>query len=319
MAIPKISVIVPVYKAEAYLHRCVDSILAQTFKDIEVLLINDGSPDGSGEICNEYSHMDSRIRVFHKENGGVSSARQCGLDNAVGEYVIHVDPDDWIEKDMYERMYSVAVDNNADIVGCDFFVEYNKKDWKVCVQPFFSDPTTCLRLIFEEKLHSGCCNKLIKRRLFVDNNVFFPEGVNLWEDISTIPKIFYYSKVIKYISSPFYHYVQYNNPNSYTHNCNISSLRQKEKAVKILDKFFNGTIVSNYLCYLKLSVRLSFIQAQNGQDRRIYYRLYPEADRYIFQHPKLSVYNKLILWTGIYCNCIPDILIVIKHVLKKII
>ena len=87
--IPKISVIVPVYKAEAYLHRCVDSILAQTFQDFEVLLVNDGSPDKSGEICDEYARKDKRVRVFHKENGGVSSARNMGLDNARGEWLFY--------------------------------------------------------------------------------------------------------------------------------------------------------------------------------------------------------------------------------------
>lgn len=82
---PKISVIVPVYKAENYLHRCVDSLLAQTFEDFEILLVDDGSPDASGSICDEYAQKDHRIRVFHKENGGVSSARQCGIDHAQGE------------------------------------------------------------------------------------------------------------------------------------------------------------------------------------------------------------------------------------------
>ena len=93
---PKISVIVPVYKAEAYLHRCVDSILAQTFQDFEVLLIDDGSPDRSGEICDEYARKDNRVRVFHKENGGVSSARNLGLDNAIGEWITFVDSDDYV-------------------------------------------------------------------------------------------------------------------------------------------------------------------------------------------------------------------------------
>lgn len=101
--VPKISVIVPVYKAEAYLHRCVDSIIAQTFTDWELLLVDDGSPDRSGDICDEYASKDARIRVFHKENGGVSSARQKGLDEAIGEYTIHADPDDWVEPTMLEE------------------------------------------------------------------------------------------------------------------------------------------------------------------------------------------------------------------------
>ena len=93
--IPVISIIVAVYKAESCLRRCVDSLLAQTFQDYEILLVDDGSPDRSGEICDEYARKDNRVRVFHKENGGVASARQCGMNNARGEYVIHADPDEY--------------------------------------------------------------------------------------------------------------------------------------------------------------------------------------------------------------------------------
>ena len=121
---PKISVIVPVYKAEKYLHRCVDSIIAQTFTDWELLLVDDGSPDKSGEICDGYSRHDGRIMVYHKNNGGVSTARQTGIDKAIGDYTIHVDPDDWIEPTMLEELYHKATDNNADMVICDFVFEY---------------------------------------------------------------------------------------------------------------------------------------------------------------------------------------------------
>ena len=101
---PTISVIVPVYNAEKYLHRCIDSVLAQTYKDFELLLIDDGSKDSSGTICDEYAAQDARVKVFHKENGGVSSARNVGLDHARGEWIMHLDGDDWIEHDMLERL-----------------------------------------------------------------------------------------------------------------------------------------------------------------------------------------------------------------------
>ena len=116
-----VSIIVPVYKAEAYLHRCVDSILAQTFTNWELLLIDDGSPDRSGAICDEYASKDARIRVFHKENGGVSSARQKGQDEAQGEYTIHADPDDWVEPTMLEELYKKAKEDDADMVICDYY------------------------------------------------------------------------------------------------------------------------------------------------------------------------------------------------------
>ena len=103
MSNPKISVIIPVYNAESTLRRCVDSVLAQTFTDFECLLINDGSKDKSGEICDEYAIRDSRVRVFHKENGGVSSARNVGLDNATGEWIAFVDSDDWVGRNIWSR------------------------------------------------------------------------------------------------------------------------------------------------------------------------------------------------------------------------
>ena len=119
---PIISIIVPVYKAEAYLHRCVDSLLIQTFTDFEILLIDDGSPDRSGAICDVYAAKDQRVRVFHKENGGVSDARQFGVDHALGEYIIHADPDDWVDPTMLEELYRKACETDADIVIADFFV-----------------------------------------------------------------------------------------------------------------------------------------------------------------------------------------------------
>lgn len=315
MSRPKISVIVPVYKAETYLCRCVDSILSQTFEDFELLLIDDGSPDRSGEICDEYAKRDCRVRVFHKENGGVSSARQCGLDNAKGEYVIHADPDDWIEKEMYERMYEVAIKNNADIVGCDFVLEFSEQYQRVSRQPLSENSLSCIRLFFEEKLHSGCCNKLIIRKLFEENKISFPRNVNLWEDMSTIPRVFYYARNIKYVPSPFYHYVQYN-PHSYTKSKNSSVLTQKIEAIKILDDFFEGTILSYYLNYLKLSVRLSAISTLNYSNVKRYRKMYPEANKCILSHHGISIYNKIILCSGCIGGFILYIMVVVKRILS---
>ena len=110
MSNPKISVIIPVYNAESTLRRCVDSFLAQTFTDFECLLINDGSKDRSGEICDEYVARDSRVKVFHKENGGVSSARNVGLDNATGEWIAFVDSDDWVGgRNIWGRSLSILM------------------------------------------------------------------------------------------------------------------------------------------------------------------------------------------------------------------
>lgn len=113
--IPKISIIVPVYNVELFLHKCIISILSQTFKDFELILINDGSTDKSGEICDVYSQKDSRIKVIHKKNEGQSSARNKGLEIARGDYIGFVDSDDWIEQDMYKTLYESSIKANADI------------------------------------------------------------------------------------------------------------------------------------------------------------------------------------------------------------
>ena len=120
-----VSCIIPVYNTEKYLHRCIESVLAQTYKDFELLLIDDGSTDSSGTICDEYAAKDARVRVFHKENGGVSSARNLGLDNAQGEWITFVDSDDWISKDYLEEM---VTHSDSDLVIADFAVE-EEKQW----------------------------------------------------------------------------------------------------------------------------------------------------------------------------------------------
>ena len=121
MAIPSVSIIVPVYNVELYLSKCIDSILAQSFTDWECILVDDGSKDSSGKICDEYALKDTRIKVIHQTNKGVSVARQVGIDNASGEYSIHIDPDDWVEPNMLEELYNKAKTDDADMVICDYF------------------------------------------------------------------------------------------------------------------------------------------------------------------------------------------------------
>lgn len=129
---PKISVIVPVYNVEKYLHKCIDSILAQTFTDFELLLINDGSKDNSGKICDEYGEKDKRIRVFHKENGGVSSARNMGLDNARGEWIAFVDSDDWVERGYLEMFFTNITPEKTMLIIQNIFHETDKGQTLKC-------------------------------------------------------------------------------------------------------------------------------------------------------------------------------------------
>ena len=117
---PSISVIVPIYKAESYIHRCIDSILNQTFSDFELILVNDGSPDKSGDICNEYAQKDKRVKVFHQSNHGIGYTREFALQQAKGEYIQFVDSDDWIDSTMLQIMFEKASTENCDVVNCGF-------------------------------------------------------------------------------------------------------------------------------------------------------------------------------------------------------
>ena len=238
---PKISVIVPVYKAEAYLHRCVDSLLAQTFQDFEILLVDDGSPDKSGEICDEYARKDKRVRVFHKENGGVSSARQCGMDHARGEYTIHADPDDWVDPTMLEELYRKAKEEDADMVICDFYEERKNKTIYVRQQPSSLDHETVLCELFQQ-LHGSCWNKLVKRACYREFGVRFPEELSCCEDLYVNACLVFEDIKIAYLNKAFYHYDQVVNRNSILHSNNSDFFLQTEQIlISLLEKKLDYT------------------------------------------------------------------------------
>ena len=162
---PKISVIVPVYNTEKYLHRCIDSILSQTFTDFELLLIDDGSKDSSGAICDEYAAKDNRVRVFHKENGGVSSARNLGLDNATGEWIAFVDADDWVESGY---LYSMLCVPEADLIMSSFQIVDNVEKLDNDVQSKYYAKET-IRFFIAKYIHNSALvapwAKLFKKSL----------------------------------------------------------------------------------------------------------------------------------------------------------
>lgn len=179
---PLISIIVPVYNAAPYLSTCIESILNQTLTDIEILLIDDGSTDSSGAICDVYAAKDKRINVVHKKNGGVSSARNAGLAIATGEYIGWVDADDYIEPDMFEYLYNLAINYKADIAECGYASVAGEK---VEIANFgkgleYGEGGFITQKYLDADIFYGIVTKLFKRSLF--ERVRFPEG-RIWEDI----------------------------------------------------------------------------------------------------------------------------------------
>lgn len=207
----KISIIVPVYKVELYLEKCIDSILVQTFKDFELILVNDGSPDRCGEICDKYAKKDSRIKVIHKENGGQSSARNKGLDISKGEYIGFVDSDDWIEPEMYQILYDLIIFNNADVAVCDakYITNLKIEQKEVEIEKrILESNEEVLKALFEEKyLLWSPWNKLYKKNKIKD--IRFLEG-RIYEDVPFLIEYFNEVKKAVYINKKLYNYFALN-------------------------------------------------------------------------------------------------------------
>lgn len=173
-----ISVIVPIYNVEAYLERCIESIVNQTYRNLEIILVDDGSPDGCGSICNQWEKRDSRIKVIHKENGGLSDARNAGMKIATGNYIAYVDSDDWIDSSMYENMMNVLLKEHSDIVSCGFrkvsVMNTNMPDQPITFFQYHNTHDALEALITENGLQQVVWNKLYKRSLVED--ILFEKG-----------------------------------------------------------------------------------------------------------------------------------------------
>lgn len=232
---PKISIIIPVYKAEQYLHRCINSILSQTFTDFELLLIDDGSPDNSGKICDEYAIKDKRIRVFHQINCGVSKTRQYGIKVSKGEYTIHVDPDDWIDSTMLEELYDKIQEDNADMLICDFYFEYKNKTIYVTQKPEKLNNQTVIYDLLNGKLHGSTWNKLIRKKCYENYQIGFDPELSFCEDLYFNISLLLHPIKISYFPKAFYHYDQSINPNAITKKYNIQTFEQD---IKLYHKFY---------------------------------------------------------------------------------
>ena len=209
---PELSIIVPVYNVEAYLESCLDSIRAQTFRRFECILVDDGSTDSSGKICDDAAAGDSRFRVIHKENGGLSDARNAGLAAVGGKYVGFIDGDDWVEPDMFQSMIGAAEKNQLEIVSCDVRIVNDKTGEselrkELCA---FCGEQEVVNWRNEACLLPGLnnisvCNKFFRTDFLKKTGVFFPKGVR-YEDIIFWSNVFFQAERIGCLAKPFYNY-----------------------------------------------------------------------------------------------------------------
>jgi glycosyltransferase involved in cell wall biosynthesis len=206
---PLISIIVPIYNVQEYLYRCVDSIINQTYKNLEIILVDDGSPDNCPQICDDYAKKDNRIKVVHKENGGLSDARNAGMKVATGEYISFIDSDDYVSLDFIQTLYNTMILENSDIVECNVvkFYENNYLDkYEDDLKILNYDTVKGLSaLISENPFHQHVWNKLYKADLVLD--IFYPVG-KLNEDEFWTYQVFGRAKKVSKLNKTMYYYFQ---------------------------------------------------------------------------------------------------------------
>lgn len=206
-----VSLIIPVYNVEKYLKKCLDSAITQTLTEIEIIVVNDGSTDGSLSIINAYASRDQRIKVVSQENCGLGAARNAGIRIAQGEYLAFMDSDDWVEPDFLEKMYVTACYRNVDIVICNHVKTYEElwefKNGRHLKADVYTGHEAMKKIISDSVIQSFAWDKLYKRTLFTLNDIYYPKSL-YFEDMATTFKVFYYAKTVGVIDDCLYHYLQ---------------------------------------------------------------------------------------------------------------
>lgn len=266
----KISIIVPIYNGEKYLSRCIKSLLNQTLKEIEIILVNDGSIDGSLEICEKYAKKDSRIVVIDKSNGGVSSARNYGVAKAKGDYIGFVDVDDWIESEMYNNMYKKILDTNTDVCMSNYIIEGKKRYSPIRFD--FSDSKfdkseirmkIIPNMLAPEDLDSGgtfihgsVCRLLIRKKIVDYHNLTFNEKLKMMEDLVYVIELMLSINNVSFDHNEYYHYMI--NFDSATRNFEKNALVKREQVSREIHRILNNkNVLEEYL--ERLEIRHAYI------------------------------------------------------------
>jgi glycosyltransferase involved in cell wall biosynthesis len=294
----KISVIIPVYNSEIYLHRCLSSIVMQTFVDFELILVDDASTDNSPTICDEYSQKDSRIIVIHnKKNIGCPLSRKMGLNKARGDFILYIDSDDWIENTMLEKLYNKTQTDNLDFVFCDYYSDdIPEKITFPC-----SDRDILLTRILDMKFTPNVWNKLIKRDIY--EKIVFPTASWAEDKVITVQTI-YYAHKIGHLEEPLYHYCI--NKESMTHNKDLEFKRINERyenwkqIIFFLNQKYGENIIqfepvlSNYI---NKYVKLPFLKYKKIRDINKLFKIYPYSNTQIFsKHMKMCYLQKIFFF-----------------------
>ena len=292
--IDKVSIIVPVYNIENYIRVCVESILAQTYESFELILVDDGSKDNSGILCDEYAAIDSRVKVIHKENGGVSSARNTGLQQAKGKWIMYVDGDDWIEPDMIESLIETAKATEADLVFGDF-IKYGANAGNKQLPSWSTDKKDSMSRYIAYSM-TTIWGSIAKRSLYTEHSLKSPDGVSYCEDFHLIVRLCHFAKKIVNVHRPFYHY-RYR-PTSIMSNMNRKTEADEQWVYQDTIHFFKEQGV--YEDYRKVMSWRVLKGAQelllDPSEHQRFMELFIDGKEFIFSCPFVNKKIKILAW-----------------------
>lgn len=299
-----ISVIVPVYNVERFITRCVCSLFAQTMDaGVEFIFVDDATPDSSIEALQnclrQYPQRQKQVKLLrHSVNKGLPAARNTGLQAATGTYIYHCDSDDYLESDALESMYNAAMCQEADIVWCDWFLSFEKKE-RYMKQPAYDTAIDALKGILSGAMKYNVWNKLVKRQLYVGNHIKFPEGHGMGEDMTMI-QLFACADKVCYLPQAYYHYVRLNaqaftqmggSPHKRQH---LDDLRYNVSRILQFIKQRFGNQLDRELAFFMLDAKFPFLITDQKTSYQRWKEWFPEANRYIWQNKQISYRSRLL-------------------------
>lgn len=312
---PRISVIVPIYRVEKYIERCARSLFDQTLEEIEYIFVNDCTPDRSIEILHsimhEYPHRAPYVRIInHETNKGLTKTRNTGLSVATGEYIAHCDSDDWVDCDMYRRLYNHAVKTKSDIVYSDILMAYKSKTEYYSSASYDPDKSKLLQN-YISSVWTSLVNMIVKRSIYENNNLRSPEHISYCEDFWLSVRLFYYSKKITKISEAYYHYYQ-ENDSSIMHNLKRHKGDDMSCYLETIDLFASNGDLGDYEKVLSWRVlnAIHFDMYFPEKHEEIN-RIYPASHKYILSCPFYTKKQKIMMWLLTH-NCRFPVLMFIK-------
>ncbi len=300
---PKVSVIVAIYNSEKYIEECARSLFTQTLDEIEYIFVNDATPDNSicilKNVLKEYPNRQSYAKIINLEtNGGVAHARQIGISQASGEYIIHADSDDWVDNEMYERLYVYAKETNSDIVGCNFRHEFLDIQYDY-IQPYAENIEENISRLINGRIFPSLCTSLTRRSLIIDNKINFPCGLNMGEDLLFNLQLYLHSNTITSINWAPYHY---------RHTEDSSCIKRTKESIdsdiaiaNLIEKIIKDAGLyqkySNDTAYRKFFSKLPLLNDLNNKENyNEWLNIYPETNKHIWEYKYISWKQRLELW-----------------------